>query len=236
MGTLLKIENTSKYFSKKRGIENINLEINTGQIIGLLGSNGSGKSTLLNCIAGLQHINSGDILINGMSIRKTEVKNNLSYMPIINIFFSKWTVKEAISNFRDLFSDFDIEKNERLLTSMNIDRNVEFHTMSSGTLAKIKLIFTLSRKVNLYLLDEPFANIDLETRVEIYKLILEEFDMSSSLILSTHFINEVEMLFDHVILMKEGKIIGNVNVEEYREKEDKSITEYYKEVMGKWGK
>lgn len=230
---LVKLENTVKYFGKKKALDNINLEIKSGQIIGLLGPNESGKTTLLNCMAGLAHLNTGDILIEGQSVSVSAVKRKISYMPAANIFFPKWTVEKAGTYFQNLFLDFDIEKNKKLLSDMNISEDAEFRTMSSGTLAKVKLIFTLSRKTKLYLLDEPFANIDLEAREDIYTLILREFDMSSTLILSTHFINEIEMLFDHVILIREGKIAGNINVEEYREKEDKSITDFYKEVMKK---
>ena len=103
--------------------------------------------------------------------------------------------------------------------------------MSSGTLAKAKLAFTLSRNVKLYLLDEPFANIDLVAREEIYSLILREFNPETTIILSTHFINEIEMLLDRVMLMKEGIITADINVEEYKEKNDKSIVEFYRETM-----
>ena len=118
-----------------------------------------------------------------------------------------------------------------MLKTLNINENTEFRSMSSGTLAKAKLAFTMSRDVKLYLLDEPFANIDIIAREEIYSLILSEFNPETTIILSTHFINEIEMLFDRVILMKEGKISADINVEEYKEKNDESAVESYREIM-----
>ena len=115
-------------------------------------------------------------------------------MPVADIFQKHWTVKESISYFKLLFTDFDVEKCLRLLEEMNITTKQTFKQMSSGTLGKAKLIFTLSRQVPLYLLDEPFANIDLIAREEIYAIILREFNEKSTMILSTHFLNEVEML------------------------------------------
>ena len=231
MELLVQCEGASKNYRKVKALENINFKLEKGQITGLLGENGSGKTTLLNCIAGLSHLNSGEIKVNGVSAWDYKVKRESAYMPAINFFRQKWTVKDGIKNFERLFPDFNKEKNVKMLKTLNINENTEFRSMSSGTLAKAKLAFTMSRDVKLYLLDEPFANIDLIAREEIYSLILSEFNPETTIILSTHFINEIEMLFDRVILMKEGKISADINVEEYKEKNDKSVVEFYREVM-----
>jgi ABC-2 type transport system ATP-binding protein len=263
MKSLVQCESAVKYFGKVKALDNIGFNIEAGQIIGLLGENGSGKTSLLNCMAGLSHLDSGDIKINDISVRNYKVKKELSYMPAISFFQPKWSVKKAAENFEKFFADFNKEKNKYLLDKLNIDKNTEFGSMSSGTLAKAKMIFTLSREAKLYLLDEPFANIDLIAREEIYSLILSEFNPEAKLylldepfanidliareeiyslilsefnpdttiILSTHFINEIEMLFDRVILMKDGRAEADINVEEYKEKNDKSVVEFYREIM-----
>ncbi len=231
MELLINCDNAAKHFGRVKALENVNFEIEKGQIVGLLGENGSGKTSLLNCIAGLSHLSSGEIRVNGISTQDCSVKKELAYMPVINFFNPKWTVKNAAENFASLFPDFDAKKNTEILKSLSISENTEFRSMSSGMLAKTKLAFTLSRDVKLYLLDEPFANIDLVAREEIYSLILREFNPETTIILSTHFINEIEMLPDRVMLMKEGRIAADINVEEYKEKNDKSIVEFYRETM-----
>ena len=230
MEALAKVKGVTKTFNNHRALDDVNFEIKMGNVIGLLGPNGSGKTTLLNCMAGLQHINNGEIIINETTVINPKVKNHISYMPSIDIFSKKWTVKNAIEYFQLLFNNFNSEKCKKLLEKMKINESIEFKNMSLGTIAKVKLIFTLSKDVSLFLLDEPFANIDLKAREEIYGLILEEFNPNSSIVLSTHFINEVEMLFDNVIFMNKGQISEYVNIEEYREKNDKSISDLYREV------
>lgn len=228
---LVSCKNAVKNFGREKALKNVSFEIKKGQIVGLLGENGSGKTSLLNCIAGLSHLSSGEVSINGVSVQDYKVKRELAYMPVVNLFNPKWTIKNAVEGFSGLFPDFDIKKNADMLKILNISENTEFRSMSSGTLAKAKLAFTLSRNVKLYLLDEPFANIDLVAREEIYSLILREFNPETTIILSTHFINEIEMLLDRVMLMKEGRITADINVEEYKEKNDKSIVEFYRETM-----
>lgn len=235
MELLVKCENAMKKFGRIKALDNINLDIKAGQIVGLLGENGSGKTSLLNCMAGLSHLNSGDMKVNNVSVQDYRVKKELAYMPGINFFSPKWTVKKAVHNFVKLFDDFNKEKNSEMLKKLDIDENTEFRSMSSGTLAKAKLAFILSREVKLYLLDEPFANIDLIAREELYSLILSEFNPETTIILSTHFINEIEMLFDKAVLMREGRIEADISVENYKEKNNKSIVEFYKEIMKKQG-
>ncbi len=231
MELLVSCKSAAKNFGREKALKDVNFEIETGQIVGLLGENGSGKTSLLNCIAGLSHLSSGEVRVNGISVQDYKVKRELAYMPVVDIFNPKWSVKNAVENFSGLFSDFDMKKNADMLKILNISENAEIKSMSSGTLAKAKLAFILSRNVKLYLLDEPFANIDLVAREEIYSLILREFNSETTIILSTHFISEIEMLLDRVMLMKEGKITADINVEEYKEKNDKSIVEFYREKM-----
>ena len=231
MELLVSCKSAAKNFGREKALKDVNFEIETGQIVGLLGENGSGKTSLLNCIAGLSHLSSGEVRVNGISVQDYKVKRELAYMPVVDIFNPKWSVKNAVENFSGLFSDFDMKKNADILKILNISENAEIKSMSSGTLAKAKLAFILSRNVKLYLLDEPFANIDLVAREEIYSLILREFNPETTIILSTHFISEIEMLLDRVMLMKEGKITADINVEEYKEKNDKSIVEFYREKM-----
>jgi ABC-2 type transport system ATP-binding protein len=233
MCPLIQVKNISKKFGRQQALNNISIDVERGHIIGLLGPNGSGKSTFLNCLAGLQHLSAGEILVNNISTRNPLVKGQLSYMPVADIFQKHWTVKETIGYFKLLFTDFDAEKCLRLLNEMDISIKQSFKQMSSGTLGKTKLIFTLSRQVPLYLLDEPFANIDLIAREEIYAIILREFNEESTMILSTHFLNEVEMLFEEVILLKSGEFTARFHVEDLRENSDQSIVAFYKEEISK---
>ena len=106
MELLVKCESAMKKFGRIKALDNINLDIKAGQIVGLLGENGSGKTSLLNCMAGLSHLSSGEVIINGISVQDYKVKRELAYMPVVNLFNPKWTIKNAVESFSGLFSGF----------------------------------------------------------------------------------------------------------------------------------
>ena len=106
MELLVSCKNVVKNFGRERALKNVNFEIETGQIVGLLGENGSGKTSLLNCMAGLSHLSSGEVSVNGVSVQDYRVKRELAYMPVVNLFNPKWTIKNAVESFSGLFSGF----------------------------------------------------------------------------------------------------------------------------------
>lgn len=230
MSKVLEIENLSKYYSGKKVLDEIGLELESGKILALLGPNGSGKTTLLKIIAGLIREDEGKILINE---HKPGVltKEIVSYLPDVNHLYNWMSVKDALAFFRDFYKDFDIQKANEMLQLMKISINSKVVELSKGMLEKLMLILVLSRKAKLYLLDEPFVGIDPLTRDEIIDVVLKSYSTDSSIIISTHIIKDFERLFDEVVFFSKGKIVLKDNTQDLMLKNEKSIDDLYKEVL-----
>jgi len=224
---LIKCENLSKYYGSKKAIDNISLTVEDNKIIGLLGPNGSGKTTLIKLINDLVKPSKGSISVKGMK-PGVETKKIISYLPDKNYLDNNMKVTELINYFSDFYEDFDIEKANVLLEKLNINKNDKLKTMSKGTKEKVQLILVMSRKADLYILDEPIGGVDPAARDYILDTILNNFSKGSSIIISTHLIADIEKILDDVLFIKEGKIILSQSADEIR-KEGKSIDEKFRE-------
>ena len=227
---LVEIKNLSKIFGTTKGLNQVNLTISHGQVIGLLGKNGSGKTTLFNCLVDFYKASEGEIWVEGISSLDPEVRSKISYMPAFEWLPTSWKIGKICHQYEELFPDFDFEKSMDILSEVGISPEKKFGNLSTGMQAMVKLILTISRKVPLYLLDEPFANMDFVTREDFCKILLKEFSEESTFIISTHILEEIENLLERVIFLHEGRIVGDILVEEHREKTSQSITEFYREV------
>ncbi|PDY48334.1 ABC transporter ATP-binding protein [Bacillus pseudomycoides] len=232
MTELLKIENLWKRYGLKAVIRELNIEITEGKIIGLVGDNGSGKTTLLKMISGLQHPSEGNITIAGEKVG-LETKKIVSFMPDRPVFDEWMTVKEALFFYRDFYQDFDIQKAVDTIAEFKIPLEERITVLSKGMVEKLQLILTFSRKVKLYVLDEPLGGIDPVSREHVLELILQFYREDSTILISTHLIGEIENIFDEVIFLKDGEIVLHENVEELRFQRGKAVTELFKEVFGK---
>ena len=209
-------------------LNGINLNIPKGKIVGLLGPNGSGKSTMIKLMNGLLSKDSGIILINGLKPSK-ETKKIVSYLPE-RTYLNDWMkVKDILEFFKDFYSDFDMEKAEEMLKSLNIDKNEKLKTMSKGTKEKVQLILVMSRKAELYILDEPIGGVDPAARSYILKTIMTNYLEDSTLLIATHLISEIENICDEVIFISNGNIVLQGNVDEIREEKGKSIDALFRE-------
>ncbi|MFD3447530.1 ABC transporter ATP-binding protein [Microbacteriaceae bacterium 4G12] len=233
MMELVKIEQLSKQYGSKHALRNIDANITLGKIIGVVGSNGSGKTTLLKLIAGQLHASSGQITIDGKEVDRT-TKNIVSFMPD-GPFLDKWMkIEDALFFYRDFFPDFDIRKAVDMLASMKISQEEKISSLSKGTLEKVQLILTLARNVKLYVLDEPLGGIDPVARAHILDLILDFYHEGCTILISTHLIQEIEKIFDEVMIIKDGELLLHENVEDLRFREGKAVDELFKEVFGTW--
>lgn len=201
-----------------------------GKIVGLLGPNGSGKTTFLKIAAGLLHQSSGEILIDGQ-IPGVYTKSIASYLPD-NEYLLKWMkVKDAVRYFKDFYSDFDEIKAKELLVFMNIDENSSVKSLSKGMKEKLKLTLVLSRKAKIYILDEPLGGVDPTAREKILNAIVNNFSADSSMLITTHLVNDIERIFDEVAFISDGEIVLEGNAEELRMNRKMSIDELYREVF-----
>ena len=224
---LLECKNLCKEFDKKMILQDINLKIPRGKIIGLLGKNGAGKSTLIKLINDLLTATSGEILINGEN-PGVNSKKIIAYLPERTYLDKEMTIKQAINYFDEFYQNFDSDKAIRLLKDLDLDINKKISKMSKGMQEKLQLVLVMSRDAELYILDEPRGGVDPATRDYILDTILSNFSEGASVIISTHLISDVERILDEVIFVDQGKIVLTSSADELRNKENASIDEIFR--------
>ena len=227
---LLEIKNLNKSFDNKTILDDINLKISKGKIIGLLGKNGAGKSTLIKIINDLLTIDSGKVLFKGKKIGVYS-KEHIAYLPERTYLDKSMKVKEAIDFFSDFYKDFNKDKAYELLKNLDLDKDQRITKMSKGMQEKLQLILVMSREADLYILDEPLSGVDPATRDYILDTILTNFQEGASIIISTHLISDIERILDEVIFIDKGKIILQSEADTLRKKEKLSIDEIFRRMF-----
>lgn len=230
MSSLIECKNLTKKYGRKLALDQISLEIESGQIVGLLGSNGSGKTTLIKLLNGLLSRDEGEVRIAGHPVG-TESKKIVSYLPERTYFPNQIRVKEAVNLFQDFYADFHRERAEEMLRDLNIDMDMRFRNMSKGTREKLQLVLVMSREAKLYLLDEPIGGVDPAARDYIMKTILGNYQEDAGIIISTHLISDVEKILDDIVFIKEGKIILHQKADDLRMEKGKSVDQVFREVF-----
>ena len=227
---LLEIKNLNKSFGNKSILKDVNLNISSGKIVGLLGKNGAGKTTLIKLINDLLTPSSGEILINGNKIG-VESKKVISYLPERTYLNKQMKVSEVIDFFRDFYDDFDSDKAIKLLKDLDLDIDEHLSKMSKGMQEKVQLVLVMSRNADLYILDEPLGGVDPATRDYILDTILSNFSDDASVIISTHLISDIERILDEVVFIDKGKIILQSDADKLRNKEKASIDEVFRRMF-----
>ena len=225
---LVEFKNVSKMYGSFPALQDVSLEIKPGKIYGLLGPNGSGKTTMIKLINDLLTPTSGEVLVKGEK-PGVNSKKIISYLPERTYLNANTKVTELLNLFSDFYEDFDKNKALKLLKDLNIDKNAKLKTMSKGTKEKVQLILVMSRKADLYILDEPIGGVDPASRDYILDTILNNFKKDSSIIISTHLISDIEKILDDVIFIKNGKLVRFSNADELRAKENKTIDAIFRE-------
>ena len=209
MNELLSCEALTKCYQKdKTALENVDLHIGFGRIVGLLGPNGSGKTTLIKLANGLLQPSAGSIRIAGMT-PGPDTKAIVSYLPDADWLPDWMRVEQLVEMFREFYADFDPAKANEMLARLELEPKARLKTLSKGSKEKVQLILAMSRAAKLYLLDEPIATV----------------------ILSTHLIGDIEPILDEAVFLKDGRVFAHRNAEELRETEGMSVDAYFREVF-----
>lgn len=228
MDAILECKNLTKKYGSKTALDNISLSLPRSSIIGLLGPNGSGKTTLMKLAAGILTPTSGEILICN---EKPGVitKSLVSYQPD-KVYLNDWmNVHDLIHMISDFYTDFDKTKAYEMLKSLDIEPQNRLKTMSKGTKEKVQLIMTMSRKSELYLLDEPIGGVDPAARDYILDTIISNYKENASVVLSTHLIHDIEPVLNHIIFVKKGHVVRQGEADAIREEKGMSIDELFRE-------
>ena len=224
---LLECKDLCKSFDNRVILDNVNIKIERGKIVGLLGKNGQGKTTLIKLINDLLTPTSGEVLINGKK-PSIESKKIISYLPERTYFDKSMKVSDIIKYFKEFYDNFNEEKALKLLDDLELDKNLRLAKMSKGMQEKVELILVMSREADLYILDEPLGGVDPATRDYILDTILSNFKDGASVIISTHLIADIERILDEVIFIDKGKIILTGDADTIRNKEKASIDDIFR--------
>jgi ABC-2 type transport system ATP-binding protein len=227
---IFECHNLCKSFSAVSALSDVNISIEPGRIVGLLGPNGSGKTTLIKLANGLLTPSGGHILIDGKTPGR-ETKAIVSYLPE-RTYLSTWMrVSQLINFFSDFYPDFQRAQAAQMLERLGIDTSQRIKQMSKGTREKVQLILVMSRAAKLYLLDEPIGGVDPATRDYILNTIITNYNPEASVIISTHLIADVEKVLDDVIFINRGQIALQSAVDDIRAEKGMSVDALFREVF-----
>ncbi len=227
---LLECTHLYKNFGRSQILTDINLTIPEGKIIGLLGKNGAGKTTLIKLINDLLTPTKGEVRVQGLPVG-VESKKIIAYLPERTYLDKNMTVNQVVRFFEDFYENFDGAKARKLLRDLQLDATQKLNKMSKGMQEKVQLVLVMSRKADLYILDEPLGGVDPATRDYILDTILTNFNEGASVLISTHLIQDIERILDEVIFIDQGRIICHEECDTLRMREDASIDEIFRRMF-----
>ena len=228
MSTILSIQNVGKKYNQHTALENVSFDVQSGQIVGLLGPNGSGKTTLIKIINTLITNHSGTINICG-HIPGAASKGYVSYLPDVDFIRKDIRISTALNMYADFFSDFDITKAREMLTLVRLNERSVVRTLSKGMKEKLQLVLTMSRKAMLYIFDEPIAGVDPAARQFILDTIIRNYNENGAILFSTHLITDVEGIITRAIFLKEGRVVLDGEADAIRAERGMSIDQLFRE-------
>ncbi|MGN0557189.1 MAG: ABC transporter ATP-binding protein [Acutalibacteraceae bacterium] len=227
---ILECRNLVKRYGATPALGGVSFSLPRGKIIGLLGPNGSGKTTLIKLAAGLLTPTSGELLVAGMKPSQS-TKSIVSYLPERTYFASWMRVRDLIAYFSDFYADFDTQRAMSMFSSLGINTDMRLKTMSKGTKEKVQLVMVMSRKAQLYLLDEPIGGVDPAARDYILNTIISNYDENATVLISTHLITDIENVLDEFLFINQGQVFMQDSVDNIRQKYGKSVDALFREVF-----
>lgn len=228
--SVLECKNLSKRYGHVQALESVDLQIEPGHIVGLLGPNGSGKTTLIKLANGLLTPTEGQVTICGMTPGK-ESHSLVSYLSERTAIPTWMSVEQLMEFYGDFYADFRPQVAREMLEHLGIQPGQRIKQMSKGTREKVQLIMVMSRAAKLYLLDEPIGGVDPATRDYILSTIIGNYNPEAAVVISTHLIADVEKVLDEVIFINQGRLVLHSTVDEIREEKGMSVDALFREVF-----
>ena len=206
---VIELKKLKKYYGKSKGIEDVSLKINKGEIYGFIGPNGAGKSTTIRTIIGLINKNSGEILINGKELDTQDInlKQSFGYLPSEINLYDDMTIKELF-NYHESFYKRDLSKKRKeLVKLLKIDENKKIEDLSLGNLKKVGIVLSLMHEPEILILDEPTSGLDPIMQKVFHDLLVKEKNKGTTILYSSHVLSEVSNICDKVGLIRDGKMV-----------------------------
>lgn len=228
--SMIECRNLYKNYGKTPALNDVNIKLEAGKIVGFLGPNGSGKTTLIKLATGLLQPTSGEILIDGMK-PGVATKAKVAYLPDRDFLPDYMTVEQIMKYYGDFFADFNPAKANEMLANLDISPSDRLKKLSKGNKEKVQLILTMSREASVYFLDEPIAGVDPAARDYILKTIISNYNSDAVVIISTHLISDIESVLDEVVFIRNGKILMQGSADEIRDERGMSIDGLFREVF-----
>ena len=219
-----------RYFGEIKALDNVDLTLEPGKIVGLLGPNGSGKTTLIKILNGLLQPTAGTVEILGAA-PGPDSKAQISFLPDRGYFPEWMCVKDMIDLFSDFYADFDRAKALEMCRALGLEQGQKIKTLSKGTREKMQLMLVMSRKAKLYLLDEPIAGVDPAAREFIMHTILTNYTEEGTVLISTHLLTDVEQVLDEAVFLQNGKVVLHEGVDSIRERTGQSVDALFREMF-----
>ena len=237
--TIIEIKNLTKYYGQVKGIENLSLKLEEGEIFGFIGPNGAGKSTTIRCVMNLINKTNGEVLIENKEFNKDNIyiKENIGYLPSEVYLYDDLTVSQML-DYHESFYKRDISKRRKeLVKLLELDESKKIEDLSLGNLKKLGIILALMHEPKILILDEPTSGLDPIMQNVFYDLLKEEKKKGTTIIYSTHILSEVSKICDRVGIIKDGELIKVEKIEELSKKnlgfitiESKDIKDIIKEL------
>lgn len=227
---VLKFENISKSFGDRQVLQDVNLTLPEGRIVGLLGKNGAGKSTLIKLVNDLLTPTSGAVTFGGFPIG-VETKKRIAFLPERTYLDKSLTVEAVLRQFSEFYDNFDRAKAEQMLAALELDVTRKICKMSKGMQEKVQLVLVMARRADLYILDEPLGGVDPATRDYILDTILSNFCEGATVLISTHLISDVERILDDIVFIDKGRIVLSEPADTLRQREGGSIDEIFRRMF-----
>ena len=216
--TVLEVKNLTKHFGSFTALNEVNLEVGKGEIVGFIGPNGAGKSTTIRVLLGILKATSGEAKIFGMDVWKdaVDIHKRIAYVPGDVNLWPNLTGGEVIDLFARLYGKIDPNRRNELIQRFDLDPTKKCRTYSKGNRQKIALIAALSSNADLYIFDEPTSGLDPLMERVFQECVMEAKEAGKSVLLSSHILSEVEQLCDKVAIIRKGEIIETGSLESLR--------------------
>lgn len=223
---ILEIQNLTKYYGKIRGVENVSLKLEEGEIFGFIGPNGAGKSTTIRSIMNLINKTSGKILIENKEFNKNdlEMKKEIGYLPSEIYLYDDLTVKQMLDHHESFYKKDIHKRRTELVKRLQLDEKKKIEDLSLGNLKKLGIILAFMHEPKILILDEPTSGLDPIMQNVFYDLLKEEKAKGNTIFYSTHVLNEVSKICDRVGIIKDGKLIKVEKIEDLSNKSLSLVT------------